>query len=217
MTPPPYFLYDMKWLLEQDPSNLEYLFFWNPNPKEPNIIDESCLSQFYARSFTEPNLELTEEEYTAKFPDVNVIFPTAVHYMMWFKAEFFNDKLSMKKILVSPDPAKAKATGREVKNFNKTKWWEIQDQAVFVGNMKKFGQHADLKKFLYSTGNKILVEANPYDIIWGNGLRADDPRVLNPLKWKGLNKLGFTLMRVRDIMKTSEERVLKIKTEQSQL
>jgi len=45
-----------------------------------------------------------------------------------------------------------------------------------------------------------LVEASPYDRIWGIGLKADDKRATNPLKWRGKNRLGFALMKVRELL-----------------
>ncbi|WP_219999767.1 NADAR domain-containing protein [Gilliamella apicola] len=35
----------------------------------------------------------------------------------------------------------------------------------YQGNFAKFNQNEHLKKILLSTGNKILVEASPHDII----------------------------------------------------
>jgi ribA/ribD-fused uncharacterized protein len=43
-----------------------------------------------------------------------------------------------------------------------------------------------------------LVEASPYDKVWGVGMPADDEHIENPLLWNGLNLLGFALMEVRD-------------------
>ena len=51
-----------------------------------------------------------------------------------------------------------------------------------------------------NTGTKILVEASPYDKIWGIGLSADQENIENPLTWNGENLLGFTLMEVRDLI-----------------
>ena len=50
------------------------------------------------------------------------------------------------------------------------------------------------------TGSKILAKTNGYDSIWGIGLAKDDYDVVNPLKWKGENLLGFILMDVREIL-----------------
>jgi len=55
-----------------------------------------------------------------------------------------------------------------------------------------------LENYLLSTGNKILVEASPYDKIWGIGMDKENPNALNPEKWNGENLLGFALMEVRD-------------------
>ena len=48
------------------------------------------------------------------------------------------------------------------------------DEGVFVyvydANYAKFSQHKDLKEQLLETGDKIIVEASPYDLIWGVGL-----------------------------------------------
>ena len=49
-----------------------------------------------------------------------------------------------------------------------------------------------------STKNTILVEASPYDKIWGVGLGVDDPLILDNKNWKGENLLGFILTNVRD-------------------
>lgn len=61
-----------------------------------------------------------------------------------------------------------------------------------------FSQNMELKAFLLSTGDAILAEASPYDGIWGIRMQADAPDIVNPLKWRGQNLLGFALMEVRD-------------------
>lgn len=54
---------------------------------------------------------------------------------------------------------------------------------------------------LYDIGRQGSGGGQPVDWIWGAGLAADDPRVLNPAEWPGINLLGFALMKVRDILR----------------
>jgi hypothetical protein len=51
---------------------------------------------------------------------------------------------------------------------------------------------------MVNTGQGVLVEASPYDRIWGIGLKQDDKRAANPLEWQRSNLLGFVLMDVRE-------------------
>lgn len=51
---------------------------------------------------------------------------------------------------------------------------------------------------MLSTENKIIVEASPYDDVWGICLSETSPDAMDPFKWRGENLLGFALMEVRD-------------------
>jgi ribA/ribD-fused uncharacterized protein len=120
-------------------------------------------------------------------------YKTAEHWMMAEKARIFGDEETRKKIIESEHPRRAKALGREVKNFNEEKWVNARYGVVYAGNKHKFTQNDDYKTVLLGTEDRILVEASPEDRIWGIGLAEDHPDALNPLKWKGLNVLGFVL------------------------
>jgi hypothetical protein len=67
--------------------------------------------------------------------------------------------------------------------------------------MKKFSSTPELKAYLLSTGDEILVEAAPRDRIWGIGLGRENPLVKDPSGWRGLNLLGFALVRARAALK----------------
>ncbi len=121
--------------------------------------------------------------------------------MMAKKALLFDDSISFQKIIKANSPSEAKQLGRNVVNFDQKIWDQHKFEIVVKGNFLKFTHNKELQDFLLGTNDNILVEANPYDRIWGIGLNENSPNVKNPLRWRGLNLLGFALMEVRDIIK----------------
>lgn len=119
-------------------------------------------------------------------------------FMMAEKARLFGDDATLKKIMGAYDPAAQKKLGRTVRNFNKDEWEKIARDVVFAANYAKFTQHSDLKEQLLETGDKIIVEASPWDCIWGIGVGCDDPGVEDPKNWRGTNWLGEAIMAVRE-------------------
>jgi ribA/ribD-fused uncharacterized protein len=88
--------------------------------------------------------------------------------------------------------------GRNIKNFEQTAWDKVKFDIVVTGNFHKFSQNESFKNFLLATQHQILVEASPYDTVWGIGLKETEAAALNPNTWQGENLLGFALMTVRD-------------------
>lgn len=119
-------------------------------------------------------------------------------YMMAKKALFFEDEQSWLKIMACDSPKIQKAIGRTVTNFDLEKWKDVCEEIVYTGNYAKFTQSDYLKSIILGTENRTLVEASPYDKIWGIGLAETDPKALNPDSWQGLNLLGIALMKVRE-------------------
>ncbi|MCA1806498.1 MAG: NADAR family protein, partial [Actinobacteria bacterium] len=101
-------------------------------------------------------------------------------------------------VLNTDDPRMQKKLGRAVSNYNDNAWSAIADEIVYNGNNAKFTQNAVLHAALMATEGTTLVEASPYDRRWGIGLDADDPRAMDPSQWRGENRLGFVLTRLRD-------------------
>lgn len=121
--------------------------------------------------------------------------------MMAQKAILFKDDEILQKIMSANNPAVYKSLGRQIRNFDSKIWDENKCKIVVSGNMAKFSQNPKLLDFLLKTGDRVLVEASPYDRIWGIGLAKDTPDIENPFKWKGINLLGFALMEVRENLK----------------
>ena len=126
------------------------------------------------------------------------MYNTAEQYMMASKARTFFDGDSIGKILASDNPKEQKALGRKVKDFDPDEWNRVAKKFVFIGNYAKFTQDEDLKKILLATMGTTLVEASPFDKIWGIGMKEDDPLALDRKTWNGTNWLGEVLTQVRD-------------------
>jgi ribA/ribD-fused uncharacterized protein len=179
--------YSKEWLIEkyQRKDKVKFLFFWGHQPSKDGSVTASCFSQWWVAPF-----------------EVNgVKFPTAEHWMMYKKAELFDDHTIMERTMLAKSPAEAKKLGRLVNNFNPDVWDSKKFEIVSDGNYYKFLQNELLKEFLQQTGERVIVEASPVDPVWGIGLAADDSKAENPLLWKGENLLGFALMEVRDRLK----------------
>lgn len=124
-------------------------------------------------------------------------------FMMAEKARLFGDEATRATILAAADPRDHKALGRQVAGFAQDVWERERLPIVVRGNRAKFTQNPDMRAALLATGDKLLVEASPLDRIWGVGLRADDPRIHDRARWRGLNLLGEALMQVRAELRTA--------------
>jgi len=135
-----------------------------------------------------------------------VQYNCAEQYMMAEKARLFGDKEMEKEILSSTMPKQQKAFGRNVKNFDPEKWNANARDIVYRGSYAKYAQNPELRKALLATKGTTIVEAAPWDKVWGIGLAADDKKARNRDTWRGKNWLGEVLTRVRDDIAEGVER-----------
>jgi ribA/ribD-fused uncharacterized protein len=189
------------------PTQDQIIAFWRP------IDPHGYLGQWYKSEFILTN------NMIQKFPDAikalglwkdkqSVLmklaeqgkFQTAEMFMMMGKAALFEDDDVFTQIGRTSDPKNHKALGRKVKNFSDDIWNKYALDIVKIGNYLKFSQSDELITLIKASGNSILVEASPYDKIWGIGMRPDHPDVINKTKWKGSNYLGECLMFIRNII-----------------
>ena len=159
--------------------DLNFTFFWKTSK---GILDEGCFSQWQISHFSFRGIQ----------------YSSAEQFMMAHKAIAFNDRETLKEIMNESHPRKIKKLGRQIVNFNSDTWDKYKYCVALIGNYCKFDQNEKMKQILINTGDNIIVEASPYDKIWGVGLNATDSRIMNPFYWEGKNLLGFVLMKVRD-------------------
>lgn len=178
--------YSIDWLKTQQTN--DFLFFWGHQPSKDGSVIKTCLSQWWP----------------AEFMENGITYKTAEHYMMAKKATLFGDQTIYEKIIQKESPKDVKDLGRQISNFDAAIWDCEKYKIVKQGNLLKFSQNENLKKFLLTTKDKILAEASPVDTIWGIGMAEDNINATHPQEWRGQNLLGFALMEVRDDLKNEQ-------------
>ncbi|PPQ89253.1 hypothetical protein CVT25_001337 [Psilocybe cyanescens] len=169
----------------------DYVFFWKTDE------EHGWGSQWYPSPF---KAELVIEEGG----DAETVeFPSAEHWMMVQKALLFKDHEKAREILevtgTGPEEmGYVKALGRKVHGFDEQRWVDAREGIVVEGNLLKFGQNEKLRDKLVATGSKRIVEASPWDRIWGVGFGAKN--ALNQQERWGLNLLGKALEETRRVI-----------------
>jgi len=159
---------------EVNMQNDKYFFFWKHR-----------LSQWHIVNFT-------VDSYT---------YNCCEQYMMQRKAILMGDSEAAAEIMLEKNPANHQTLGRKIKNFNQELWDMNKFSIVLGGNRARFVQSAKCRELLLATGDKILVEASPYDKVWGIAMGVNDPDILDETKWRGQNLLGKVLTQVREELK----------------
>jgi ribA/ribD-fused uncharacterized protein len=95
-------------------------------------------------------------------------YSCAEQWMMAEKARVFGDEETRQLILKASTPKEIKDLGRCVRGFDEERWRQCRELVVLKGSLLKFAQNASMLRFLLSTRG-MLVEASPYDTIWGIG------------------------------------------------
>ncbi|KDN49764.1 hypothetical protein RSAG8_01829, partial [Rhizoctonia solani AG-8 WAC10335] len=150
------------------------IYFFRPK------VEHGYLSQWYASPFT----------------DGTYSYENAEQYMMHRKGMLFApDSHVTSAILGTTNPRDIKALGRMIPNFDGAVWKRERLNIVTEGSRLKFRQSEALKTQLLATGDKELVEASPFDRIWGVGFGAKQAPTKRD-KW-GENLLGKALMAAR--------------------
>lgn len=176
----------------------EPLFFWKEDG--PN----GWLYQWHRSTFIDPSSEI---KITCK-----------KQYMMYHKALNGGDTETAALILKTTSPRKQEGLGAKAVGFNEERWCEVRSGIVERGNLLKFRQGTNIvglkmdddgevvksEDLLLGTGKWELVEASPFDRVWGIEFSAEQALSVERELW-GENLLGKALMRVRGILRGQEE------------
>ena len=153
-----------------------FVLFWKDDEQN------GWLSNWYQRKFVIDDFEYLFVE----------------QYMMAQKAKAFRDSARYTAILRSTKPWECKALGKQVTPFDPKTWDALKYAIVKTANRAKYEQNPDLRAKLLGTGNAMIAEASPKDLVWGIGLDAATASKTDPAKWPGQNLLGRILMELRE-------------------
>jgi ribA/ribD-fused uncharacterized protein len=144
------------------------------------------------------NNDIYSNFYYFPFKHQGIVFKWSEQAIMYRKAKLFGADNIAEQILKAQTPKACKDLGRSRQIPFDNEIWEANREVIYEQVLiDKFGQ-GKLRLPLVQTMGKTLVEASPFDKIWGIGLGADHPHAEMPSKWKGLNLLGKVLMVVRN-------------------
>lgn len=121
---------------------------------------------------------------------------------MYAKAYIMNDfemanRIASHVLRGRETPLVYKRMGRKVANYDDSLWDKYRQRVMKSVLYSKFCEPS-MRQLLIATGNRKIIEASPYDHIWGAGVSLKDI----DYKWNsfaGENLLGRTLMELRDI------------------
>ncbi len=112
-------------------------------------------------------------------------------------ARMFKDDITLNKIMSATFPGEMNALGARTKDFIKDIWFKSAPEISNMCHNAKFSQNPVLAKCLLDTGDNILLEASPYDDMWGIGASLFDPNLMNKKSQWGDNIQGKSLMKTR--------------------
>lgn len=142
--------------------------------------------------------DFLSNHHYAVFTIKGITFDSMEKAIMYAKAMLFKDPEIAEKILQATHPQACKVLGRQVKNFNETKW-AVNRPKIYRALLKfRYDQNPEDKQRLIDTHPLILAEAAEHDDIWGVKLKESDDRIGDPKLWKGLNICGATQQRLRE-------------------
>lgn len=151
---------------------------------------------FYSGREIYSNWHSTPKQLTD--PITRLAFDNTEQAFMWYKATFFADPDTAARIAACTDAATVKRFGRLIPGYDDKAWETVRLGFMTYVNLLKYQQNPVMGDVLRATGKRILVEASPYDGIWG--IKRSVEEAAAGATWQGRNLLGETLMTVRGLL-----------------
>ena len=138
----------------------------------------------------------------SNFHPVNIVidgqaFNCVEQFYQYCKAVKANQLNIANEILLTDDPVQMKRLGDRLQI---DQWHgKTSDDVMRTALLAKFNLPR-FRRYLKSTEQRTIVEANKYDRYWACGLSSDNPNIRYSKSWQGKNKMGELLMNIRDMI-----------------
>ena len=140
----------------------------------------------FLSNFSPANFTINGTDYTC-----------SEQYIQHQKALLFKAKDTARKIMLTNIPGQMKRLNTNLSNFNQDLWEQKAPDICYTALKDKFAQNPELQKKLQEIEDKVLIEAFPYDNVWGIGFSKDEPNLFQKKSSWGTNIQGKMLMKVR--------------------
>lgn len=146
----------------------------------------------------------------------DTMYSSVLDYYLIEKAKFHNKPELETEILSQDDISEKYNVLSNIEESND--WTSLKmNDVLFKGNLTKFSQHKDLLHIIFQVGDRKLVKTGKDEKYWGIGLESMDLNSQKQDKWLGENKLGFILMKVKEVLvEKQDENIKKKMTEEAQ-
>ena len=172
-----------------------------PKPLRPNNVFTKMKNGVYA--FYGKGADMSNFK-KCSFEDQGISFNCVEQHYCYNKALHANNYRIARKVLSCDHPAEMKRLTNSLQGLDEDNWHERSIEHMNRALRLKFLSGQKLYKTLMSTGDAILVEANPHDKFYGAGRGMnDDELYVNP-EAKGQNRLGKLLMQLRSDLRTEQ-------------
>lgn len=185
------FKYGKEWLEKEmdEGKNKEFFIFSINGSTNNEKIDENCFGL----------------DYETKFSFIEKRYSNINKYIQARKEDLFLSDEERERRNEAYYFGEVETPTLEIENFDEKVWEQFRYTVLLDGLWRKFFENKDLRDYLLSTNDQVLVYADSNDSVYGIGLSKDSLDVKNPKKWNGENLLGFGLMIVRDELRRVTE------------